>query len=329
MYRIALIQRALASAGGELTLFASPWSPPAFMKSNANMLQGGKLLPEYFDAWALYFARFIQAYEAEGIAIWGVAIQNEPMASQTWESCIFTAIEERDFLKNHLGPILEREGLADKKIVIWDHNRDLIVHRVDTILGDPEAARYVWGVGYHWYEPWAGGEAMHDNLRIVRESYPDKPLLFTEGTPATFVIDGYQNWPNAERYGRDMINDFNAGTVGWTDWNILLDEAGGPNHVGNFCVAPVHTDTRTGELIYTPSYYYLGHFSKFIRPGARRISTSSSRSHLLSTSFINEDGSVATILMNPHDEELSFRFFVGETEARMTIPARAIQTLVY
>jgi glucosylceramidase len=328
-HRIPLIKRAIETAGGELTLYASPWSPPAFMKSNGDMLHGGRLLPKYYDAWARYFARFIQAYEAEGIPIWGVTIQNEPMATQTWESCIFTAEEERDFLKNHLGPVLERQGLGDKKIVIWDHNRDLIVHRVDTILGDAEAASYVWGVGYHWYEAWTGGEPMHENLRIVRDAYPDKPLLFTEGTPATFVPGDYQNWPNAERYGRDMINDFNVGTVGWTDWNILLDETGGPNHVGNFCVAPIHADTRTGELIYTPSYYYLGHFSRFIRPGAERISTSSSRSALLSTSFINQDGSVATVVMNPNDQEIRYRFFVGQDETGLTIPAHAIQTLIF
>ena len=299
------------------------------MKSNGDMLHGGKLLPEYRDSWARYFAKFIQAYEAEGIPIWGITIQNEPMATQTWESCIFTATEERDFLKDHLGPILEQEGLSGKKILIWDHNRDLLVHRVNTILGDPDAARYVWGIGYHWYEPWAGGEALHENVRLVHESYPDKPLLFTEGTPATFSVDRLQDWSNAEHYGRDMIHDFNAGTVGWTDWNVLLDEEGGPNHVGNFCAAPVHADLRTGDLVYTPSYYYLGHFSKFIRPGARRLSTSSSRSYLLSTSFVNEDDSVATIVMNPRDEEIAYRFFVGDREAKLSIPARAIQTLVY
>lgn len=328
-YRIPLIKRATEAAGGELTLYASPWSPPAFMKSNGSMLQGGKLLPEYFDSWARYYAEFIKAYEAEGMPVWGLTVQNEPMATQTWESCIYTAEEERDFLKNHLGPTLEREGLGDKKIVVWDHNRDLIVHRADTILGDPEAAKYVWGVGYHWYETWTGSDPMYENLKTVGDSYPDKHLLFTEGTSENFDPDHYQYWPNAEKYGSQMINGFNNGTVGWTDWNILLDERGGPNHVGNFCFAPVHADTTTGELIYTPTFYYLGHFSKFIRPGAQRISTASSRSFLLTTSFINEDDSVATVVMNPREEEIAFRFFVGSDETPMSIPARAIQTLVY
>jgi glucosylceramidase len=125
-----------------------------------------------------------------------------------------------------------------------------------------------------------------------------------------------------------MINDFNNGAVGWTDWNMLLDEKGGPNHVGNFCFAPLHADTRTGELIYTPSYYYIGHFSKFIRPEARRVSTATSRSTLLATSFVNPDGRLATVVMNPTDKEIAYNFYVGQASAVVTIPARAIQTLV-
>ena len=329
-FRIPLIKKAIETAGGNLLFYASPWSPPAFMKDNNNMLRGGKLLPEYAQSWANYYAKFIKAYETEGISVWGITLQNEPMATQKWESCIFTAEEERDFLKNFLGPTMEREGLADKKIVVWDHNRDLINHRANTILQDPDASKYAWGVGFHWYESWAGGEEMYDNVRNVYESFPDKPLLFTEGCAESFRPEGYQTWRNAERYGRSMINDFNNGTVGWTDWNILLDEKGGPNHVENFCFAPLHGDTKTGELIYTPSYYYIGHFSKFIRPNAKRISTVSSRSHLLSTSFMNENGNIVTVVMNQSDLEIKYKLCVGTSSAiEVVIPAHAIQTLVY
>lgn len=328
-YRIPLIKKAIEAAGGKLLLYASPWSPPAFMKDNNNMLRGGKLLPEYREAWALYYTKFIKAYEAEGMPVWGITIQNEPMAVQRWESCIYTAEEERDFLKNYLGPIMEREGLGDKNIVVWDHNRDLINHRANTIFEDAEAARYAWGIGFHWYETWAGGEPMFANLENVKESYPVKNLLFTEGCQEGFRADRYQYWPHAERYGQSMINDFNAGTVGWTDWNILLDQTGGPNHVGNFCFAPIHSDTQTGELIYTPTYYYIGHFSKFIRPGAKRISTVSSRSQLLSTSFLNEDNTLVSVVMNPGDEAVDYKLYVGAASAiSVAIPAHAIQTVV-
>lgn len=328
-YKIPMIKKAIEAAGGNLLLYASPWSPPAFMKDNNNMLQGGKLLPEYYDAWALYYTKFIKAYEAEGMPIWGITIQNEPMAVQRWESCIYTAEEERDFLKNHLGPTLEREGLGDKKIVVWDHNRDLINHRANTIFEDPEAAKYAWGIGFHWYETWAGGEPMFSNLSNIQESFPTKNLLFTEGCQEGFRSDRYQYWQHAERYGRSIINDFNNGTVGWTDWNILLDQEGGPNHVGNFCFAPIHGDTGTGNLIYTPTYFYIGHFSKFIRPGAKRISTVSSRSHLLSTSFINEDNSMVNVIMNQSDDAIDYNLYVGSDNAiSINIPGHAIQTVI-
>ncbi len=328
-FRIPLIKKATEAAGGKLVLYASPWSPPSFMKTNNNMLQGGKLLPEFADAWALYYTKFIKAYESEGMPIWGITIQNEPMAVQRWESCIYTSAEERDFLKNHLGPIMEREGLGDKKIVVWDHNRDIMPERASTIFDDPDAAKYAWGIGFHWYETWAGGQPMFENLRDVHESYPTKNLLFTEGCVESFNPEKYQYWPNAERYGRSIINDFNNGTVGWTDWNILLDQTGGPNHVGNFCFAPVHANTETGELIFTPSYYYLGHFSKFIRPNAKRVSSSSNRSHVLCTSFLNEDGTMATVVMNLSSKTIPYKLYIGLQAVSETLLPHSIQTLVY
>jgi glucosylceramidase len=328
-YRIPMIKEAIKTAGGKLTLYASPWSPPAFMKSTNNMLRGGTLLPEYYQPWANYFTKFIKAYEKEGMPIWGITLQNEPMATQTWESCIFSAEAERDFLKNFLGPTMKKEGLADKKIVVWDHNRDLMTHRANVIFSDPEASKYAWGMGFHWYENWSGGAPMFENVRKVHEDYPSKNLLFTEGCVEKFDAKKYQFWANGERYGTSMINDFNNGTVGWTDWNILLDQNGGPNHVGNFCFAPIHADTDSGELIYTPSYYYIGHFSKFIREDAKRVSTSVSRSSLLSTSFLNVDGKMVTVVMNQTNKSVTYNLIVASEKTVVVIPAHGIQTLVY
>lgn len=328
-YKIPLIKKAIQAAGGQLTLFASPWSPPAFMKSNNNMLKGGKLLPEFYQPWANYYVKFINAYEKEGIPVWGLTIQNEPMATQTWESCIYTAEEERDFLKNYLGPTMEKAGLNNKKIIVWDHNRDLINHRVNTIFGDPDAAKYAWGTGFHWYETWTGGDPMFSNVGLIKESYPDKNLIFTEGCADSYREGQYQSVKNAERYGNSMINDFNMGTVAWTDWNILLDQRGGPNHVGNFCFAPVHADLTTGELIYTLSYYYIGHFSKFIKPNAVRLSTAPSRSQLIATSFQNTDGKIATVVMNQSEKEITYKLFAGTKQATVKILPHSIQTLFY
>jgi glucosylceramidase len=328
-FRIPFIKRALTTARGKLTLFGSPWSPPAFMKDNNDMLHGGKLKPEFYQAWANYYTKFIKSYEREGIPIWGISVQNEPMATQKWESCNYSAEDERDFLKNYLGPTMKREGLGDRKIIAWDHNRDLIYQRVSTILADPQAAQYVWGIGYHWYEPWSGGDMMFDNVSLVHETFPNKPLIFTEGCVDSFKAEDVHNWRLGETYGRSMINDFNDGAVGWTDWNVLLDEQGGPNHVGNFCFAPVHADTNTGALTYTNSYYYIGHFSKFVRPGARRIASAPSRSALLSAAFINPDGKVSVVVMNKSDQKVSYHLWVDGNAAEVTSLPHSIQTLVF
>jgi glucosylceramidase len=327
-FKIPLIKKAIAAAGGKLTLFASPWSPPAFMKDNNNMLHGGKLKPEFYQPWALYYTKFIKSFEKEGIPVWGITIQNEPMATQTWESCIYSAEDERDFIKNYLGPTMQKEGLSDRKIIVWDHNRDLMVQRAQAIFDDPEASKFAWGIGFHWYEDWSGGQQMYNNVGLVHSSYPDKNILFTEGCRGPFDTSRYYAWDHGESYGRSMINDFNNGTSGWTDWNILLDQTGGPNHVGNFCFAPVHADLKTGQLIYTNSYYYIGHFSKFVRPGAKRISCAASRSQLLTTAFINQDGKVAVIVMNQGDKRVSYNLCFGLKSAAVSIMPHSIQTLV-
>jgi glucosylceramidase len=180
-FKLPMIKRAFEVSKNKMTLFASPWSPPAFMKDNNQMLQGGKLLPDFYQPWANYFVKFIKAYQAEGIPVWGVTIQNEPMAVQKWESCVFTAEEERDFLKYNLGPTFEKEGMSDVKIIVWDHNRDFLGHRASVIFDDRQAAKYAWGIGYHWYEKWSGGESLFDNVDRTVEMFPDKSLLFTEG----------------------------------------------------------------------------------------------------------------------------------------------------
>ncbi len=327
-FKIPFIKESMAAAGGTLHLYVSPWSPPAWMKDNNDMLHGGKLKPGFYGSWANYFAMFIKAYETEKVPVWGLTIQNEPMAKQIWESCIYTAQEETDFLKNNLGPTLEKEGLKDKKIIVWDHNRDMIYQRATTYFSDPEANKYIWGIGFHWYEDWSGGTPMYDNLRRVHEAYPDKNILFTEGCAESFDSTRYNAWILGEEYGRSMINDFNNGMVGFTDWNILLDEKGGPNHVKNFCFAPVHGDTRTGQLIYTNAYYYIGHFSKFIKPGAKRIISSSSRSQLLTTAFKNEDGKIVVVVMNQSNIKTPYNLWINGKAAACTALPHSISTLI-
>ena len=322
-FRIPMIKEAMKVAGGKITFYASPWSPPAWMKDNNNMLRGGKLLKKYYQSWANYYVKFIKAYEKAGVPVWGLTIQNEPMAAPRWESCVYTAEEEKDFLKNYLGPTLAKNGLGKKKIVIWDHNRNLMYQRASTILNDPAAAKYVWGTGFHWYS----GDNF-ENVKRVAEAFPGKELLFTEGCAERFNKERINDWRWGEIYGRSMVHDFNNGAAGWTDWNILLDERGGPNHVRNFCYAPVHGNTETGELIYMNSFYYIGHFSKFIRPGAQRISCSSNRDQLLATAFQNTDGTIAVVVMNSSEDKINYRLWLNGKAVQVNSLPHSIATLV-
>ena len=319
---IPMIKDAMAVEGSEFKLFSSPWSPPAWMKTNGQMNYGGQLKEECRDVWARYYARYIKEYAKEGIPIWGLTVQNEPAATQTWDSCIYSAEEEGAFVRDHLGPTLEKEGLADVKIMVWDHNKDLIYERAEPILSDPETAKYVWGVGFHWY---SGDE--FENLAKVHDAFPTTNLLFTEGCQEGGVRLGA--WDLGERYAHDIIGDLNNWTVGWVDWNMVLDERGGPNHVDNLCDAPVIADTTRNDVYYQNSFYYMGHFSKYIRPGAVRVGSSATHEALEVTAFKNPDNSIAVVVMNRTDEAINFNLKTNGKTAVSSSPAHSIMTLVY
>jgi glucosylceramidase len=296
---IPLIKAAQAVARQPIRFLASPWSPPAWMKTNGQMSYGGKVKPEYRQTWADYYCRYIHEYEREGIPIWGLTLQNEPMAVQTWESCIYTSADARDFIRDYLGPTLTRNFGESIRLLIWDHNRDQMFDWVKPVLDDPDAAKYVWGTAFHWYVA-----DKFDNVQLVHDAYPDKNLLFTEGCQEGGPHEG--EWATGERYARSMVSDLNHWTVGWVDWNLLLDEQGGPNHVGNFCNAPILADTRTGEVFYQSGYYYIGHFSRFIRPGAQRILCATSHDSLQATAFVNPEGDIAVVVLNTSDKQITF-----------------------
>ena len=145
--------------------------------------------------------------------VWGLTVQNEPMSTQRWESCIYTAAEERDFIKNYLGPALQKNNLGDKKLIAWDHNRDWMYQRASTLLNDAGAAKYIWGIGFHWYS-----QSQFDNVKLVAEAFPGKALMLTEGGNGDFNPQQMNEWKLGENYGLNMIHDFNNGAVAWTDW---------------------------------------------------------------------------------------------------------------
>jgi glucosylceramidase len=318
---IPWIKAAMAVAGGPIDLLVSPWSPPAWMKTNGTMNHGGSLLPEYRDTWARFFMKFIREYEKEGIPIWGVSVQNEPLATQTWDSCIFSAEAEADFIANHLGPLLQKEGLGDTKILIWDHNRDLLYDRAKRTLSNPEAAKYIWGIGFHWYS----GDQFVNVEKTYRE-FPSKKLIFTEGCIENGVKPG--QWDRGEIYAHNIMGDLNSGTVGWIDWNMVLDHHGGPNHAGNFCDAPVIVNTDTGEVFFQSSYYYMGHFSKFIERGARRIGCLMDGAYLELTAFLNPNGVIVVVALNRTGEERQFTLEILGERFTVLSPGHSIQTIL-
>ena len=316
---LPMIQEALKIRKSPFKLFASPWSPPAWMKTNGEMNHGGQLKPECRQAWADYFVRYIREYQKRGVDIWSVTVQNEPAATQKWDSCRYSAGEEKDFVRDYLGPTLQKAGLGKVKIMIWDHNRDLLVERASAAYSDPKASKYIWGTAYHWY-----CDDKFENLSLHHDAWPNKALFFSEGCQENGPHLG--EWKVGERYAHSIINDFNRWCVAWTDWNLLLDEKGGPNHVQNYCSAPIIADTQNDKVLFQSSYYYIGHFARFVRPGARRILCATPREALEATAFVNPDGGAAVVVLNRTAEPANFFLRTATRDAACVLPSHAIAT---
>ncbi len=315
---IPLIRKAKENAP-DLWLLASPWSPPAFMKTNNEMYYGGKLKKEYYSLWAKYILKYLKAMEERGIKISALSVQNEPAAAQVWESCLYSAEEEKEFSKI-LYEILHKAGI-DVKILIWDHNRDLIGERVHTVLKDiPD---YIWGVAYHWYV-----SEDSENLSLIHELYPNHHLLFTEGCVEYSINGSSDHWKNGEFYGRNIIKDSLNYSEGFIDWNLLLNEEGGPNHVENYCESPLMYNRQTKTLTYNPSYYYLGHFSRYIKPNAKRILIKQTVDpDIFVTAYKNIDGSIIIIIQNEGWIK-QYTMIVDGKSINLSIPDRSITTYI-
>jgi len=303
----------------EIEMFASPWSPPAYMKTNGKMNNGGKLKEEYRDLWAEYFVKFIEKYKEEGIDIKTVSVQNEPKAVQRWDSCVYTAEEERDFVKYHLGKKMRDIGV---NILFWDHNKERIVERAKVILDDAEVMEYVSGIALHWYS----GDHF-EQLEMFNKLYPNKDIVFSEGC--------YEHSRGerakvqiGERYAHDIIGNFNNYCNAFCDWNLILDEKGGPNHVGNFCEAPIMADTVNDEVIINDSYYFIGHISKYVKKGAKKIGSSKWTADIDTVSFKNPDGSVVTVVLNATDEEKKFYISIDGNMLETFLEPHSIATYI-
>lgn len=296
---IPMIRAAQETAGRPIALLLSPWSPPGFMKTNGEMNHGGRLKPEYRALWAECMAKYAAHYRAAGCDVRRISVQNEPDAVQTWDSCIYSGAEEGEFAVGFLAPALAEAGCGDVKILAWDHNKDVLVYRVRDTMAVSGAAESVAGFAVHWYT----GDHFQA-LRTVKRLWPEKELWFTEGCVEYSRFDGMTPLQKAEMYAHDILGNLNGGISGSIDWNLLLDAGGGPNHVGNFCEAPVMLTEDGQDFRRMDEYYYIGQFSRWIQPGAVRLSVSGWSEETEVTAFENPDKSRVAVLLNRTGRDL-------------------------
>lgn len=350
---IPMIKDAMAVSEDGFKLFASPWTASPWMKDNKEYV-GGKLLPEYYDTWALFFSKYADAYAKEGIDLWGFTFENEPLGNgNNWESMHFTAEESVDFVANHLGPQLEKDGKGHLKILGYDQNRDHLKEWVDAMYKDNASTQYFDGTAIHWYA--STFDYFPDVLQYAHHKAPNKYLIETEGCIDSQIpvwkddawywkkesTDWGWDWaPEKDkhlhpkyapvnRYARDIIGCLNNWVDGWVDWNMVLDTQGGPNWFKNWCVAPVIVDPDKDEVYFTPLYYTMAHFSKYIRPGAKVIATTRpANQKFMVTAAKNPDGSIAVVLFNEEKSAKEYSLSLGDETIPLLIDGQAIQTVV-
>jgi len=349
---IPMIKDAMKISEDGFQIIASPWSAAPWMKDN-NKWVGGKLLPKYYDTWALFFSKYLTAYKAEGIDIWGVTVENEPHGNgDNWESMHYTPKEMTDFVQFHLGPKLEKDGYGNKIILGYDQNRAGLQEWVDEMYRDDNSSKYFDGTAIHWYE--STYDFFPEALQYAHNKAPNKYLIETEGCVDSEIpkwqdddwywskeaTDWGWDWASEKdkhlhpkyapvnRYARDIIGCLNNWVDGWVDWNMVLDTQGGPNWFKNWCVAPVIVDPEKDEVYFTPIYYTMAHFSKYIRPQAEIIEVQKSDEDLMVTAAKNTDGSIAVVIFNEGTTQKSFQLSLGSETTTISINAQAIQTIL-
>ncbi len=349
---IPMITDAMAISSDGFKIISSPWTAPPWMKDNKKWV-GGKLLPEYYDTWSLFFSKYIDAYKKEGIDIWGITVENEPLGNgSNWESMHYSAEEMTSFVSEHLGPSLESNGHSNIKLLGYDQNRDHLKEWVDVMYKDEKSSKYMDGTAIHWYA--STYEVFPEVLQYAHDKAPDKYLIETEGCVDSEIphwkeddwywkkeaTDWGWDWAPEEekslhpkyvpvyRYARDIIGCLNNWVDGWIDWNMVLDRQGGPNWFENWCLAPVIVDPDEDEVYFTPLYYTMAHFSKYIRPGSKRIDFSVSNKDIQLTSVKNMDGSIVLVTLNQNKYPVTIDLNLGTYQQKITISAQSIQTIV-
>jgi glucosylceramidase len=349
---IPMILEAQSISKDGFKIIASPWTAPPWMKDNKKWV-GGKLLPEYNDTWALYYSKYIDAYKKEGIDIWALTVVNEPHGNgNNWESMLFSPEEMTAFVQNHMGPVLAAHGKANVKILGYDQNRAGIKEWVDAMYKNDSTSKHYAGTAIHWYE--STYEVFPEALQYAHKKAPGKYLIQTEACVDSEIphwkddawywkkeaTDWGWDWASEKdkylhpkyapvnRYAADIIGCLNNWVDGWVDWNMVLDKQGGPNWFKNWCIAPVIVDPEKDEVYFTPLYYTMAHFSKFIRPGAVKIGCAINNNEVLATAVKNPDGSIALVLFNPTEKIKSISIQLGKKTTNISISAQALQTII-
>lgn len=319
---IVPVLKEILAINQNIRIMGSPWSPPAWMKTNGSLM-AGELKREAYGVYAKYFVRYVQAYQQEGISIAAITVQNEPLhATVSYPSMYMSSGDQNVFIRQHLGPAFAAQDI-NTDIVVYDHNWDNTAYPMD-ILNDPETKKFVAGSAFHGY----GGDV--NAMSQVHNAHPDKGIYFTEisgGEWATNFSDNLQ-W--------NMRHVFIGTTKNWSKnvllWNLALDERHGPTNNGcQDCRGVVTIDSQTGEVTRNVEYYSLAHFSKFIPPGSNRISSQSSgnTAGLENVAFLTPEGERVLVLANDNPVSREVKIVEKERQIIYNLPSKSVATIVW
>lgn len=362
-YMLPMLKDAMSMTVEPFSVLLSPWSPPKQWKTppekpkndaavygsgfsaflppvdyeHASRCNGGTLKKEHYGDWAQYLAKYVQAYLDEGVPVTMMSLQNETIASTNWDSCIWTAQQQKEFLRDYLYPAFKERGLSDKiGLYIWDHNKERVYEFSKEVI-DETTSEMLEGIAFHWYS----GDHF-EALGFTHDSYPDKKLMASEccalhppgksSLLSDFPGAGSLSVPEVEyedaaAYAHDIIGNLCNGMNRWIDWNLCVDKDGGPRHVPYGFGAPVCAN-EDGSYRKLLTFYYIGHFSRYILPGAKRIGLSRCNDLTDAAAARNTDGSIVIVLLNRGQADASYAIRIDGKVIRVSAPAKTISTIL-
>ena len=294
----------------KVSLIASPWSPPIMYKRLPIFRWGIKLSKKYYDSYSNYLVKYLDEYKKIGIDIDYLTMQNEPIARQKWESCVFTSHDQKEFIYKYLIPKLDKT-----KILLWDHNKDNLFEIVNDLYRENNK---IAGTCFHYYTNHCFNE-----LKKIREKYPNMLLINSEMCCGYTPYDEIKWIESAEYYLRDIIGDMNSGINAYLDWNILLDKNGGPTHSKNYVKSASILDGD--NYIKSPIYYYLYHISHFIDGNIKIIETSLYPEKLNVVSLMLRN-KLIVVIMNDTNKNIEFNLVFRDRYIHDLIKAHSIIT---